>query len=728
MSKDIIGINIGSKNTIIGTYDKGTFKIILSDISSRMIPTVISYTNYERSFGEIAFNKNRSNYNSTIIYINRWLGINSNFSFFDEEAKYANFPPEKNDNNNLIGFNIVLNKEKNFFIPETIMGAFLNKIKNLWVNNNININLNTNNIVISIPDYSTVQERKSMLDSIYISNLNCTALLHESSAIGINYAFQKMKDLEKSKRTVAFIDLGHSHLNIFFAEFTKKSITILSVLTERFCGARDLDFLIAEKISNDFNIKNNIDLLNIPKAKISLLNTINKIRKNLTVNKEGTITIDEIVKGKDLIYNLTRDNMEEIITPLLLKFESFCTKALTKAIQNGVDINNLYSIEMVGDTLRTPCILKIIKNVFKKDLSKTLIPNECITRGCALFAMMNSPHYKIQNFTIKHYNPYPIFLKCQGKYIKVFSEGDNFPDTKTININRDMFNFNINELIIKFVYQDIYELNFLKDKIIHEYKILIPYSYKKKIIRMELIYELDINCIPKLTNAYMISDNELNILNKEQLNFVLIKENFGLSKEYLDILKSEEIEREKKDLNIKEATAYKNSLEEYIYKTRDNIDTKGELKGYFTKHEKEKLIKEMDKLMKWLYSDSEDLYNKEKLEEKSLEMKNISEPIYQRFNEWKKLKEKIEEFQELITDKIMFYTSLEDNIKKGEKNDIKLNLNDINKIQQIIQIEFNNLELKLYQIENESKNKIPSITSNDVENMINIFKQKIEQN
>ena len=72
---------------------------------------------------------------------------------------------------------------------------------------------------------------------------------------------------------------------------------------------------------------------------------------------------------------------------------------------------------MVGDTLRTPCILKIIKNVFKKDLSKTLIPNECISRGCALFAMMNSPHYKIQNFTIKHYNPYPIFLECQKKYM-----------------------------------------------------------------------------------------------------------------------------------------------------------------------------------------------------------------------------------------------------------------------------------------------------------------------
>ena len=720
MSKEIIGINVGSRNTIIGTYEKGRFKIIPSGTSSRTIPTVISFSGLERTFGETALNKNRANYKSTIIYPNRWFGMKKNYPFFEYEAKFANISPIQNPlySGNLIGFNINIEGNKIFYLPEEIMGAFFSKIKSIWLNNNIN----TNNIVISIPDYSTVQERKAMLDSLYISGLDCIALLNESSAISINYAFQKMKEFENNKRTVAFIDLGHSQLTIFYAEFTKESINILSVTSERFCGARDLDYLIAEKLSYEFQKKYGIDLLDSPKAKISLMNAVNKARKNLTVNKDETISIDEIIKGKDLVDNLTRENMEQIIQPIISKFENICKNSIIKAEKVGVNINNLYSVEMVGDTLRTPCITQIIKNIYKKDLSKTLIPDECISRGCCLFAMMNSPHYLTQNFSIRHYNPYPIFLECQGKDVKVFSEGDKYPSTKMVKIPGDVFDFSRQEIYIRIVYQNIPELNYLKNKVIQEYKIILPYPNNIKITKIELLYDLDINCLPKLFKATMYNSFN-NVMN---LNFELIKENFGLSKDSLDYLKFQEIERDKKDLIIKESITYKNSLEEYIYNTRDKMDKKGQFEGYYTPQEKEKLIDEMDKLMKWLYSDDKDIYNIIKLEQNSLPMKSISEPIYSRYNEWKQLNEQYNIMKQLITEKTSYYTSLEDKIKKGEVTDININLDKISKIQQIIQQEFNNLEVIIYQTDKEQKIKMPSIKSNDVQNLINEFNKKIE--
>ena len=720
MSKEIIGINVGSKNTIIGTYEKGRFKIIPSGTSSRTIPTVISFSGLERTFGETALNKNRANYKSTIIYPNRWFGMKKNYPFFEYEAKFANISPIQNPlySGNLIGFNINIEGNKIFYLPEEIMGAFFSKIKSIWLNNNIN----TNNIVISIPDYSTVQERKAMLDSLYISGLDCIALLNESSAISINYAFQKMKEFENNKRTVAFIDLGHSQLTIFYAEFTKESINILSVTSERFCGARDLDYLIAEKLSYEFQKKYGIDLLDSPKAKISLMNAVNKARKNLTVNKDETISIDEIIKGKDLVDNLTRENMEQIIQPIISKFENICKNSIIKAEKVGVNINNLYSVEMVGDTLRTPCITQIIKNIYKKDLSKTLIPDECISRGCCLFAMMNSPHYLTQNFSIRHYNPYPIFLECQGKDVKVFSEGDKYPSTKMVKIPGDVFDFSRQEIYIRIVYQNIPELNYLKDKVIQEYKIILPYPNNIKITKIELLYDLDINCLPKLFKATMYNSFN-NVMN---LNFELIKENFGLSKDSLDYLKFQEIERDKKDLIIKESITYKNSLEEYIYNTRDKMDKKGQFEGYYTPQEKEKLIDEMDKLMKWLYSDDKDIYNIIKLEQNSLPMKSISEPIYSRYNEWKKLNEQYNIMKQLITEKTSYYTSLEDKIKKGEVTNININSDKISKIQQLIQQEFNNLEVIIYQTDKEQKIKMPSIKSNDVQNLINEFNKKIE--
>ena len=125
-----IGISVGSKNTVIGTYDKVAFKVILSDTSSRTIPTVISFSGKERNFGDIAFNKNRQNFKSTIIYPNRWLGIKYDNALKDEESKFANLPPVKNINdvnNNSLGFNIDIKGQKTFHTPEIIMGSFFNK-------------------------------------------------------------------------------------------------------------------------------------------------------------------------------------------------------------------------------------------------------------------------------------------------------------------------------------------------------------------------------------------------------------------------------------------------------------------------------------------------------------------------------------------------------------------------------------------------------------------------
>ena len=718
MNDDVIGISVGSKSTIIGAYSKGVFKVVLSDTSSRTIPTIISFSDKERSFGDIAFNRNRVNFKSTIIYPNRWLGIKFTNNLKEEEAKYANLSPVKNLIDDTLGFNINIKGEKKFFFLEEIMGSFFNKIKNIWLNQNI---YTEHNIVVSIPDYCTVYEREAMLNSMFISGLNCSSLLNESSAISINYAFQKLKELNPNiPRIVCFIDLGHSQLTIFYAEFTTKTIKVLSVSSERFCGARDMDYLIAEAISGDFLKQHGEDLLDSPKAKISLLNTVNKIRKTLTVNKEGTISIDEIIKGKDLVFNLTRENMEKIISPILQKFENLCKISLNKFQKLGYTINNLHSVEMVGDTLRTPCLENIIRNVFKKDLSKTLIPDECIAKGCALFAMMNSfNNYQIQNFYIQHYNPYTIILEYPdiqngqmvNAYLNIFEEGDNLPKVKKFTLKRKDPKLG-NDINIKLMYKNVKELDTFQDKLIQEYIIHIPPNNYNDI---ELEYELNRNCIPRLV--------KVSILN-EKIKFDLIKQNFGLPQEYLENFQIEEIGRDEKDLLMKDTIAYKNSLEEYIYKMREKINS-DELKGSFTQEEKENLIKEMDQVMNWLYSNDEDLYNMHKLEEKSKKMKSLGDLFYSRLNGWDKIKENLTKMESLLYEKLDYFTKLEERIKKGENTGITIE--QINNINGYIQQEFNNYEAKMYEYDVADKTKKPKISLNDIQNMINSFNNNIEK-
>ena len=299
MSKDIIGINIGSKNTIVGTYKTGTFQIVVSETSARTLPTVVSYNDRERNFGELSMHTNRSNFKRTIVYPNRWLGFQKDWPFIKEESKYAYFKPTE-DKTGKLGFQINYKNKKEIYTPESLMGLFFSKLKNIWLNSEIN----TNQVVVSIPDYSAAHERKAMIEAVSIGGLTCTSLLNESSAITLAYAFSKMKEFEEDKpRTVAFIDLGHASCNIFFSQFTKKKVKVISVSSERFCGAREFDYLIAKKLSDEFEKKFGCNPMEAPKTKIRLIDTISKVRKSLTVNKEISISVDSLMEGEDLFYN-----------------------------------------------------------------------------------------------------------------------------------------------------------------------------------------------------------------------------------------------------------------------------------------------------------------------------------------------------------------------------------------------------------------------------------------
>ena len=702
MNDDIIGINIGSKNTVIGAYTKGSFKLMISESSARSIATVISFGDKDRNYGDIAFNSNRANFKSTIIYPNRWLGIKHNNALKEEEAKYANLSPVKNQYDNSLGFNININGKKSFYTPEVIMGSFLNKIKNIWLKENIY----TDNIVISVPDYYTVYERQAMLDSINISGLNCFSLLNESSAIAIHYAFAKLKELDK--RIVCFIDMGHSHLTISYALFTKDEIKVLYVASERFCGARDLDYLIAEKISYEFQKQHGEDLLDSPKAKISLMNCINKERKKLTVNNEGTISIDQIMKGKDLMFNLTKTDMESIISPILTKFENLCKSSLKQLEKLGIYAKNIHSVEMVGDTLRTPCFKNIINKVYNKDLSKTLITDECIIRGCVQYARMNLPNHQIQKFIIQQYNPYSIIIENNFSKSDLFLEGENFPIKKDFIVNNNQI-----DVRIKLLY-GIKVSSIFNDCLINEYNVHFPVINYYNNIELKLQFKLDKNCIPKLIVFPLENQN---------IKIDLIKQNSGLPNETLNFFKNEEIGRDENDLIMKDIKSYKNDIEEYIYKIREKINSEN-AKGILSQNEKDNLTQEMDALMNWLYSNDEGLYKIEILEEKFKKVKNLGESFYSKLNGWEQIKLSLQKYESILYEKLTYYTSMEDKIKKGER--IGLTLNDINKINEFIQKEFNNFEKKNYEVDVADKNKPPKIPLNEIENMIKTFVNTLE--
>ena len=117
MSKDIIGINLGSKNTLVGTYKNSVFEIVVNETSASSLPTAVSYNDRERYFAELSMNTNRSNFKRTIIYPNHWLGLQKNWEIIKEESKHAYVKPTE-DKTGRLGFNIDYKGKKEVYTPE----------------------------------------------------------------------------------------------------------------------------------------------------------------------------------------------------------------------------------------------------------------------------------------------------------------------------------------------------------------------------------------------------------------------------------------------------------------------------------------------------------------------------------------------------------------------------------------------------------------------------------
>ena len=395
---------------------------------------------------------------------------------------------------------------------------------------------------------------------------------------------------------------------------------------------------MADKAAYEFNLKYGDDPMDSPKSKLTLIEQINKSRKALTGNREILIHIDSLLKEKDLEFLLTREKFEEITQPILKKFENLCINSLETAKTLGV--KNIHSVEMLGDTLRTPKLGEIIKKIFGLELSKTLIPDEFICRGCAIFSLMNSSPIKI--FQFKQYNPISIFVNDKP----IFKEGIDFPTKSIEPIVFKSYELDIGEdknINIKLLYDTTKSyLDFLPNSLIKLYKIKLPIDINNE-WELHLTFKLDINCIPHLEGAY-IKDNSGNINNYGNQEFLPIEfkldcNHFGSKDNDLNEFIQREIKQNKEDEAVIEAIDYKNYLEKYIYDIKAKLND-GKLNGYYTKKEKNNLIKEMENLTEMFKEDiDDDLYDKNKLIKKSEKMKKIGDKIYERLNQDNKIDE-----------------------------------------------------------------------------------------
>ena len=468
----MLGINIGSLSSTmaIGQKHKSALlfktELLLSETSSRSCPSIISYSDTHRSIGDQASLVLRKNLKSSFQFIDRFIGFNPKVPFYSNEIQNYFYIGGEYDSNKK-QFSYKLNDEIKYLFPEEIVVSFLHLLYNSYI---IKKKLIPECKVFSVPDYFTCFQKTTFMQIIKSSGIiSDFHLVNESSAITLYFGYKKYKEYFLRKNSdnpnsalidqgitkyILFVDAGHSKTSLIFSQLNYNLFKVLDTLVIPFLGGRDFDDAIYKYCCEKFKNENNIDISNDKKIKLRLMQPIIKARKNLTVNKDAQIAVDSLKEDIDFTCLLNRDDFEKIIKDKLDLFRNELIHFCQRNNKNYPNIQ-LTNVEMAGELMRTPAMEKIIKEILNMEMSKTILTDECISVGSALYGSLLKGCFPIKNFRgIYHLNHYSILYSINNGPINEFIDDHyQIPEFKSLNFDEEYFNEQNNKINITFYHK-----------------------------------------------------------------------------------------------------------------------------------------------------------------------------------------------------------------------------------------------------------------------------------
>lgn len=391
-----------------------------------------------RYVGEAAKNQEISNLKNTVSSLTRLAGRSLKDPDVQIEKDYVSAPLV--DINGQVGVEVSYLGKKEQFTATQLVAMFLTKIK---ATASAELKLPVSDVVLSCPAWYTDVQRRSLLDASEIAGLKTLRLINDTTATALGYGITKL-DLpgpEEKPRRVCFVDIGHSNYTASIVEFKKGELAVKSTAWDRHFGGRNFDKAMVDHFAKEFKEKFKIDINENAKARVRVAAGCEKVKKILSANSAAPLNIESVMNDVDVRGFLKREELEELVRPLLERATAPIEQALAEAKLKVEDID---AIEMVGGCTRVPALKAAIQQFFGKPLSFTLNQDEAVARGCAFSCAILSPVFRVRDFSVHDMVNYPIEfawekspdIPDEDTSLTVFNKGNVMPSTKILTFYR----------------------------------------------------------------------------------------------------------------------------------------------------------------------------------------------------------------------------------------------------------------------------------------------------
>lgn len=371
----IIGIDLGTTNSVAAVMEGGEPTIIPSAEGGRLFPSVVAMDkNGQLLVGQVARRQAVVNPENTIFSVKRFMGR----KFSDPEVKRAmeHIPYKVSAASN--GDMRVGLGGKDYSPPE-ISAMILQKIK---TDAEAYLGTSVTQAVITVPAYFNDSQRQATKDAGKIAGLEVLRIINEPTASALAYGLDKKKD-----ETIAVYDLGGGTFDISILEVGDGVFEVKATNGDTFLGGDDFDQRIIDWIADEFLREQGIDLRSDRPALQRLKEAAENAKKELSSKQETEINLPYITADaggpKHLIMTLTRAKLEQLTDDLIQRTIDPVKKAIQDA---GIDKGAIDEVILVGGMTRMPAIQQAVKNFFGKEPHKGVNPDEVVALGAAIQA------------------------------------------------------------------------------------------------------------------------------------------------------------------------------------------------------------------------------------------------------------------------------------------------------------------------------------------------------